>query len=151
MSGRGIYLCPTGLVSTGGKSGVKVTSANTVRGSALLSLIPSIPSWPRGMPSSTVPHGRSLSSCCHLGRSRRQCLLGFHCHVSVITHQQTGVWFPVATGTPCRTAEAKVPIGETRGESLTLEQPGQGGAVRDGDEWSCLEVGGKLVNRQKYR
>ena len=28
-------LCPIGLVSTGGKSGVKVTAASTVRGSAL--------------------------------------------------------------------------------------------------------------------
>ena len=46
-------LCSTGLVSTGGKSGVKVTAASTVRVSALLSLIHSIPSWPRGIPSST--------------------------------------------------------------------------------------------------
>ena len=37
-------LCPIGLVSTDGKSGVKVTAASTVRGSALLLLMPSIPS-----------------------------------------------------------------------------------------------------------
>ena len=48
-------LCPARLVSVGGKSGVKVTAASTVRGSA--SLIPSIPSWPRGTPSSTGPWG----------------------------------------------------------------------------------------------
>ena len=50
-------LCPTGLVSTGGESGVKVITASTVRGSALLLLIPSKPSWPRGTPSSTGPCG----------------------------------------------------------------------------------------------
>ena len=37
--------------------GVKVTAASTVRGSALLLMIPSIPSWPRGTPSSTGPCG----------------------------------------------------------------------------------------------
>ena len=50
-------LCPTELVSTGGESGVKVTTASTVRGSALLLLIPSKLSWPRGTPSSTGPCG----------------------------------------------------------------------------------------------
>ena len=50
-------LCPAGLVSAGGKSGVKVTAASTVRGSASLLLIPSIPNWPRGTPSSTGPSG----------------------------------------------------------------------------------------------
>ena len=50
-------LCPVGLVSMGGKSGVKVTAANTVRYNASLLLIPSIPSWPRGIPSSTGPCG----------------------------------------------------------------------------------------------
>ena len=35
-------LCPAGLVSVGGKSGLKVTAASTVRGSASLLLIPSI-------------------------------------------------------------------------------------------------------------
>ena len=51
MNGHG--LCPAGLVSVGGKSIVKVTAASTVRDSASLLLIPSIPSWPRGTPSST--------------------------------------------------------------------------------------------------
>ena len=37
-------LCPTGLVSTGGKSSVKVTAVSTVKDSALLLLIPPIPS-----------------------------------------------------------------------------------------------------------
>ena len=37
-------LCPTGLVPAGGKSGVKVTVASTVRGSASLLLIPYTPS-----------------------------------------------------------------------------------------------------------
>ena len=37
-------LCPVGLVSVGGKSGVKVTAASIVRDSASLLLIPSIPS-----------------------------------------------------------------------------------------------------------
>ena len=37
-------LCPVRFVSAGGKSGVKVTAAGTVRGSASLLLIPSIPS-----------------------------------------------------------------------------------------------------------
>ena len=46
-------LCPVGLVSVHGKSGVKVTAANTARDSGSLLLIPSIPSWPRGTPSST--------------------------------------------------------------------------------------------------
>ena len=50
-------LCPTGLVSAGVRSGVKVTAASSVRGSALLLLVPSIPSWPRGTPSSTGPCG----------------------------------------------------------------------------------------------
>ena len=50
-------LCPTGLVSVGGRSGVKVTAASTVMDSASLLLIPSIPSWPRGKPSSTGPRG----------------------------------------------------------------------------------------------
>ena len=50
-------LCPAGLVSVGGKSGVKVTTASTVRDSASLLLIPPIPSWPRGTPSSTGPCG----------------------------------------------------------------------------------------------
>ena len=36
-------LCPAGLVSAGGKSGVKVTAASTVRDSVSLLLIPSIP------------------------------------------------------------------------------------------------------------
>ena len=36
-------LCPTGLVSTGGKSSVKVTAVSTVRGSTLLLLMPPIP------------------------------------------------------------------------------------------------------------
>ena len=49
----GTGLCPVGLVSAGGKSGVKVTAASTVIDGA--SLIPSIPSWPRGTPSSTGP------------------------------------------------------------------------------------------------
>ena len=48
-------LCPAGLVSAGGKSGVKVTAANTVRDSTSLLLIPCLPSWPRGTPSSTGP------------------------------------------------------------------------------------------------
>ena len=52
---RGLY--PTGLVSTGGKSGVKITAARTVRGSALLLSIPSIPSWPRGTSLTTGPCG----------------------------------------------------------------------------------------------
>ena len=51
------YLCSTGLVSRGGKSGVKVTAASTVRCSALLLLISYVPSWPRGTPSSTGPCG----------------------------------------------------------------------------------------------
>ena len=50
-------LCPAGLVSAGGKSGVEVTAASIVRGSASLLLIPSIPSRPRGTPSSTEPCG----------------------------------------------------------------------------------------------
>ena len=50
-------LCPVGLVSAGGKSGVKVTAASTVRGSASLLLIPSILNWPRDTPSSTGPSG----------------------------------------------------------------------------------------------
>ena len=50
-------LSPAGLVSAGGKSGVKVTAARTVRGSTSLLLIPYIPSWPRGTPSSTTPCG----------------------------------------------------------------------------------------------
>ena len=37
-------LCPTGLVLTSVKSGAKATAASTVRGSALLLMIPSIPS-----------------------------------------------------------------------------------------------------------
>ena len=49
--------CPAGLVSTGGKSGVKVTAASTVRGSALLLLIHSVPIWRRDAPSSTGPCG----------------------------------------------------------------------------------------------
>ena len=44
-------LCPVGLVSAGGESGVRVTAPSTVRDGA--SLVPSIPSWPRGTPSST--------------------------------------------------------------------------------------------------
>ena len=36
-------LCPTGLVSTGGKFSVKVTAVSTVRGSTLLLLMPPIP------------------------------------------------------------------------------------------------------------
>ena len=49
-------LCPTGLVSTGGKSGLRVTPSSTLKGSALLLLIPSITrSWPRGIPSCTGP------------------------------------------------------------------------------------------------
>ena len=51
----GTGLCPVELVSAGGKSGVKVTAASTMRDGA--SLIPSIPSWPRGTPSSTGPCG----------------------------------------------------------------------------------------------
>ena len=50
-------LCPAELVSVGGKSGVKVTAASTVRGSASLLLIHSIPNWPKGTPSSTGPSG----------------------------------------------------------------------------------------------
>ena len=50
-------LCPAGLVSAGGKSGVKVTAASTARSSASLLLIPSIPSGLRGTPSSTGPCG----------------------------------------------------------------------------------------------
>ena len=50
-------LCPTGFMSTGVKSGVKVTSASTVRGSALLLLMPSISSWLRDIPASTGPCG----------------------------------------------------------------------------------------------
>ena len=50
-------LCPTELVSVGGRLGVKVTAASTVRGSASLLLTPSIPNRPRGMPSSTGPSG----------------------------------------------------------------------------------------------
>ena len=46
-------LGPAGFVAAGGKSGVKVAAASTVRGSASLLLIPYIPSWPRGTPSST--------------------------------------------------------------------------------------------------
>ena len=49
-------LCPAGLVSAGGKSGVKVTAAGTIRGNASLLLIPSIRSWPRGTPPSTGPY-----------------------------------------------------------------------------------------------
>ena len=61
-------LCPTGLVSAGGKSGVKVTAASAVRGSASLLSTPSIPSWPRGTPSSTGPadlgrYGRGRNGC----------------------------------------------------------------------------------------
>ena len=37
-------LCPTGLMSTVGKSDAKVTTASTVKGSTLLLLIYSIPS-----------------------------------------------------------------------------------------------------------
>ena len=44
-------LCPVGLVSAGGKSGVKVTATSAARDGA--SLVPSLPSWPRGTPSST--------------------------------------------------------------------------------------------------
>ena len=44
-------LCPVGLVSAGGESGVRVTAPSTVRDDA--SLVPSIPSWPRGTPSNT--------------------------------------------------------------------------------------------------
>ena len=40
-------LCPAGLLSAGGKSGVNVTAASTVRDTASLLLIPSIPSCPR--------------------------------------------------------------------------------------------------------
>ena len=50
-------LCPAGLVCAGGKSGVKVTAASTVRGSASLLLISSIPTWLRGTPPSTGPCG----------------------------------------------------------------------------------------------
>ena len=50
-------LCPAGLVSAGGRSGVKVTAASTVRGSASLLLMPSMPNWPRCTPSSTGPSG----------------------------------------------------------------------------------------------
>ena len=64
MSGHG--LCPAGLVPAGGKSGVKVTAASTVRDGA--SLIPSIPSWPRGTPSSTGSAGFS-----RYGRGRNGC------------------------------------------------------------------------------
>ena len=46
-------LCPTRLMSTDGKSGIKATAASTVRGSALSLLILSIPSWPRGTPQKT--------------------------------------------------------------------------------------------------
>ena len=46
-------LRPAGLVSAGGKSDVKATAVSTARDSASLLLIPSIPSWPRGTPSST--------------------------------------------------------------------------------------------------
>ena len=49
--------CPSGMVSTGVKSGVKVTAARPVRGSAWLLLLPSISSWPKGVPSSTGPCG----------------------------------------------------------------------------------------------
>ena len=48
--------CPSGLVPTGVKSGLKITAASTVRGTAFV-LIPSIPSWPRGVPPSTGPCG----------------------------------------------------------------------------------------------
>ena len=51
----GTGLCSVELVSAGGKSGVKVTAASTMRDGA--SLIPSIPSWPKGTPSSTGPCG----------------------------------------------------------------------------------------------
>ena len=44
-------LCSVGLVSAGGESGVRVTATSTVREGG--SLVPSIPSWPRGTPSST--------------------------------------------------------------------------------------------------
>ena len=47
-------LCPAELVSAGGKSGVKVTAASTVRGSASLIYIPCIAKWPRGTPSVTL-------------------------------------------------------------------------------------------------
>ena len=50
-------LCPAGLVSAGGRLGMKVTEASTVKDSASLLLIPSIPSWSRGTPSSTGPCG----------------------------------------------------------------------------------------------
>ena len=50
-------LCSAGLVSAGGKSGVTVTAPITVRDSASLLLIPSMPKWPRGTPSSTGPSG----------------------------------------------------------------------------------------------
>ena len=51
--GTGLY--PVGLVSAGGRSGVKVTAASTARDGA--SLILSIPSCLRGTPSSTGPCG----------------------------------------------------------------------------------------------
>ena len=50
-------LCPAGLVSAGGKSGVTVTAASTVRGSASLLLTPSMPNRARGMPSSAGSSG----------------------------------------------------------------------------------------------
>ena len=56
-NGWALDLCSTRLVSTGGKSCVKITAASTVRGSALPLLKPSIPSWPRGTPPSTGPCG----------------------------------------------------------------------------------------------
>ena len=37
-------LCPTGLMSTGVKSGMKITAASTMRGSAFLLMILSVPS-----------------------------------------------------------------------------------------------------------
>ena len=50
-------LCLAGLVSVGGKSGVKVSAVSTVKDSASLLLIHSIPSWSTGTPSSTGPCG----------------------------------------------------------------------------------------------
>ena len=48
-------LCPAGLVSVGGKSGVKVTAASTVRDSASLLLIPS--------PAGLGRYGRGRNGC----------------------------------------------------------------------------------------
>ena len=136
-------LCPTGLVSTGGRSGVKVTAASTVRGGALLLLIPSI-----YLVGPEVDHqalgpaglGRSFSLCCYLGRSRRQCFLGFHCHGSVITHKKMVFGSQSPLKLHAALYNPKCPSVILRGEGLTLKQPGQGRAFRDEDEWSCLEV-----------